>query len=111
MWLAHLLFHLFTASHTPIPVFQRFLAEFFHTAKPNWAVASWAFPRLLDLQILLLDAGLLLSWYAAWKVANRLAPDRPFGVFVPWLLLGLVYFLVAVWIIFQPMDMRGMLMS
>jgi len=111
MWLAHLLFHLFTASHTPIPVFQRLLAEFFHTAKPNWAVASWAFPQLLDLQILLLDAGLLLSWYAAWKVANRLAPDRPFGVFVPWLLLGLVYFLVAVWIIFQPMDMRGMLMS
>jgi hypothetical protein len=111
MWLAHLLFHLFIASHTPIPVFQRFLAEFFHTAKPNWAVASWAFPQLLDLQILLLDAGLLLSWYAAWKVANRLAPDRPFGVFVPWLLLGLVYFLVAVWIIFQPMDMRGMLMS
>jgi ferredoxin len=111
MWLAHLLFHLFTASHTPIPVFQRLLAEFFHTANPDWAVASWAFPQLLDLQILLLDAGLLLSWYAAWKVANRLAPDRPFGVFVPWLLVGLVYFVVAIWIIFQPMDMRGMLMS
>jgi cytochrome c oxidase assembly factor CtaG/polyferredoxin len=111
MWLAHLLFHLFTASHTPIPVFQRLIAGALHTGQPNWGVASWAFPQLLDLQILLLDAGLLLSWYAAWRVAKRLAPDRPFGVFAPWLLLGVLYFLTAIWIVFQPMDMRGMLMS
>jgi cytochrome c oxidase assembly factor CtaG/polyferredoxin len=111
MWLAHLLFHLFTASHTPIPVVQRLMADLFHTGEPSWAVASLAFPQLLDLQILLLDAGLVLSWYAAWKVATRLAPDRPFAVFAPWLLVGLIYFLVAIWIIFQPMDMRGMLMS
>jgi len=115
MWIAHLVFHLFTGSHTPIPVFRRVandlgLGVF---GKPDWAIASWALPQLLDFEIIILEVALLGSLYAAWKVAKRYGTTtgRSLLVFAPWCLLDLFFFLVAIWIIFQPMDMRGTMMS
>jgi cytochrome c oxidase assembly factor CtaG len=115
MWIAHFVFHLFTGSHTPIPVLQRvaqnlnvpFLGE------PNWAIASWALPQLLDFEIIILEAALLGSLYAAWKVAKRYGSTtgRSLLVFAPWSLLDVLFFLIAIWIVFQPMDMRGTMMS
>jgi cytochrome c oxidase assembly factor CtaG len=114
MWIAHLVFHLFTGSHTPIPVFQRVTQDLNLPSfgKPDWAIASWALPQLLDFEIIVLEAGLLGSLYAAWKVAKRYgnAKERAL-LFAPWSLLDLLFFLVAIWIIFQPMDMRGTMMS
>ncbi len=115
MWLAHLVFHLFTGSHTPIPVAQRIAVDL-HLAlfgKPNWAIASWAFPQLLDFEILFLDLGLLLSLYAGWKVAERYnkSVKRCFLTFLPWAVIYVLFFLAAIWIIFQPMDMRGTMVS
>jgi len=115
VWIAHLVFHLFTGSHTPIPVIQRVANSlnmpFF--GKPDWAIHSWAFPQLLDFEIIVLELGLLGSLYAAWKVARRYgtATGRSWLVFAPWSLLDLLLFLVAIWIVFQPMDMRGTMMS
>ncbi len=111
MWLAHFVFHLFTGSHTPIPVVQRIAVDL-HLAllgKPNWAIASWAFPQLLDFEILFLDLGLLLSLYAGWKLAERYNNSRKrwFQIFAPWAVVYVLFFLAAIWIIFQPMDMRG----
>lgn len=111
MWLAHMVFHLFIGSHTPIPIFQRF-AENLHLpflGPPNWAITSWAFPQLLDWEILFLDLGLLLSMYATWKIAKRYAgPDgHTFRISIPWLILEILVFLIGIWIIFQPMDMLG----
>jgi hypothetical protein len=114
VWVAHLVFHLFTGSHTPIPVIQRVAYSlnmpFF--GKPDWAIRSWAFPQLLDFEIIILEIGLLGSLYAAWKVARRYATatGRSWLVFAPWSLLDFLFFLVAIWIIFQPMDMRGTMM-
>jgi hypothetical protein len=115
MWLAHFVFHLFTGSHTPIPVIQR-VAQDLHLSlfgTPDWSIASWAVPQLLDFEILFLDFGLLISLYAGWKVAQRYgnANTRSLLIFAPWSLLYLLFFLVAIWIIFQPMDMRGTMTS
>ncbi len=103
MWLAHLVFHLFTASHTPIPVLQRLLG-----AAPDWGIASWAWPGLLGIELLLLDAGLLLSAYAFWRIAKQRS-DRPFLAALPWLLLAAALYAFGAWVIFQPMQMRGTL--
>jgi hypothetical protein len=115
MWIAHLVFHLFTGSHTPIPVIQRVAHDLNIPVfgKPDWAIASWALAQLLDFEIIILEAGLLGSLYAAWKVAKRYrnTTGRSWLVFAPWSLLDLLFFLVAIWIIFQPMDMRGTMMS
>jgi cytochrome c oxidase assembly factor CtaG/ferredoxin len=115
MWLAHFVFHLFTGSHTPIPVLQRIALEMhvFSWGKPDWSIASWAVPQLLDFEILVLDLGLLVSLYAGWRVAQRYnnAKNRCLLIFTPWSVLYILFFIAAVWIIFQPMDMRGTMMS
>jgi hypothetical protein len=115
MWIAHLVFHLFTGSHTPIPVFQRIAHDLGPSIfqKPDWAIVSWALPQLLDFEIFILEAGLLGSLYAAWKVARRHGSlsGRTWVVFAPWALVDLLFFAIAIWIVFQPMDMRGTMIS
>lgn len=111
MWLAHFLFHFFTGSHTPIPVFQRIWADlgFSGGGEPSWNIGSLAFEHLPGMELLILDCGLLLALYAAWRVAGRIAPARPFRAFLPWGLAALALFAAGVWILFQPMEMRGTL--
>jgi hypothetical protein len=55
------------------------------------------------LELLFLDVGLLLSLYAAYRLAPSLKALAPWA-----LLLGLL-FAAGVWILFQPMQMRGTL--
>jgi ferredoxin len=115
MWLAHFIFHLFTGSHMPIPVLQRIALDLHLTffGKPDWGIASWAVPQLLDFEILFLDLGLLVSLYAGWRVAQRYndSKKRRLLIFAPWSLIYVLFFLVAIWIIFQPMEMRGTMPS
>jgi cytochrome c oxidase assembly factor CtaG/ferredoxin len=115
MWLAHFVFHLFTGSHMPVPVIERIALDLHLTffGKPDWGIASWAMPQLLDFEILFLDLGLLVSLYAGWRVAQRYnnSRNRCLLIFTPWSLVYILFFLVAIWIIFQPMDMRGTMMS
>ncbi|MBV9644115.1 MAG: cytochrome c oxidase assembly protein [Verrucomicrobia bacterium] len=114
-WLAHFIFHLFTSSNMPIPVIERIAADLHLTSfgKPDWGIASWGVPQLLDFEILFLDLGLLGSLYAGWRVAQRYgnSENKSFGIFIPWSLLYILFFLVAIWILFQPMDLRGTMMS
>ena len=114
-WLAHFVFHLFTGSHMPIPVVERIALDL-HLGwfgKPDWGISSWAVPQLLDFEILFLDLGLLVSLYAGWKVAQRYhnSKKRSLLIFTPWSLVYVLFFLVAIWIIFQPMEMRGTITS
>jgi cytochrome c oxidase assembly factor CtaG/ferredoxin len=112
MWLAHFGFHLFTALLTPIPVLQRLFLDLHiaTTGAPWWSLHIPAIPQLLDFQCLALDIGLLVSLYFAWKVSGSLAATRKsVAAFLPWgVLLSLLY-VCGIWIVFQPMEMRGML--
>ncbi len=105
MWLAHFVFHLFTASHTPIPVFQRLFG-----LEPDWSIASWSWPGLLGVELLFLDAGFLLTLYALWRIARKRSP-RPLFAFLPWAMIAIFLFAFGAWVVFQPMQMRGTLMS
>ncbi len=111
MWIAHNCFHLFTASHAFIPVIQRIAADLRITPgiMPAWNIRSWAVPEILDFQILLLDAGLLLALYAFWKISQRIA-TKPVKAFLPWAALGTSLFIVGLLILFEPMEMRGSFM-
>jgi len=113
MWLAHFGFHLFTALLTPIPVIQRLLLDL-HIAtggSPWWTLRTPAIPQLLDFQCLALDLGLLVSLYYAWKVSLGLAAEKRKAApaFLPWAVLLSSLYLCGIWIVFQPMEMRGML--
>ena len=113
MWLVHFGFHLFTALLTPIPVFQRLFLDLHivGSGAPGWSLRTPAIPQLLDFQCLTLDIGLLLSLFFAWKVSTSLAAkkQKALAVLLPWgILLSLLY-VCGIWIVFQPMEMRGML--
>lgn len=79
MWAAHLLFHFANAVKLP---------EIVATG-----------------QLLLLDAGLLLTLYVGWRVAKQYAARV---LVIPWATLSCALYGAGVWILLQPMQMRGM---
>ncbi|HVU88721.1 MAG TPA: cytochrome c oxidase assembly protein [Pirellulales bacterium] len=115
MWLAHYGFHLATSYGSIVPTTQRFLADLGLAGfgRPRWAlsccvaVADWI-PRA---EILALDVGLLASLYIAYRIAVRDRARLLLREFIPWALLCLALFGAGVWIVLQPMEMRGMLPS
>jgi cytochrome c oxidase assembly factor CtaG len=115
MWCAHFGFHLATGVATAVPVVQRVAsaAGTSFLGSPDWGAACAAPPAgwLLQLEILVLDAGLLLTLYCAWRVAKSLVYRvRPaLALMLPWAGFAVALYAVGVWILFQPMQMRGML--
>jgi len=67
---------------------------------------------LPSLELLLLDLGLLFTLYIGWRIASRFRFTfvKTLGLNAPWMGLAIVLYSIGVWIIFQPMQMRGMMM-
>ncbi len=113
MWLAHYGFHLATSYGTLVPAMQRFAADggWKWLGAPHWqfscctAAADW----IVYAQILALDGGLLASLYAAYRIASSDAPARARWAMAPWSLLIVALFAAGIWIVLQPMEMRGTL--
>jgi hypothetical protein len=113
MWVAHLTYHFLTGASVVIPVTQRVASDLGVSllGQPNWL--NRAMPPLdwlLSLQILLLDGGLLLTLYIGWRVAQRFSSRtaRALSLFAPWAGLATLLYVAGVWIVFQPMEMRGL---
>jgi cytochrome c oxidase assembly factor CtaG/polyferredoxin len=114
MWAAHLLFHLSTGWSTAWPVALRAAGGLgvgvFGT--PRWTASSPLFSpdAMLATQILLLDAGVLLSLYAGWRIARAYTSRARDGLMLlaPWAALAALLYAAGIWVFFQPMQMRGM---
>lgn len=113
MWVAHYVFHLLGSGLTIVPVLQEFAAGRGWTmlGMPRWELAAvvpanW----LLPLELVVLEAGLLLSLVVLWRIALRLHERRAAArrAFLPWALLAVVLGAGGAWILNQPMEMRGM---
>jgi hypothetical protein len=118
MWLAHYGFHLVTGAMAFIPASTRFLADWGwrftsveSLARSCCAVEPPAW--LLRAEIASLDVGLLASLYLVYRIGTKLSgnPSRPSAAALPWYALTLALFGVGVWILLQPMEMRGALSS
>jgi cytochrome c oxidase assembly factor CtaG/polyferredoxin len=113
MWLAHYSFHILTSYATVVPTTQRFAAGLGWTflGSPKWSCACCVPPaRWLTLfEILSLDVGLLLSLYTGYRIAGSQEQGllRGLKILVPWAALMVLLFAVGIWIVFQPMQMRG----
>jgi cytochrome c oxidase assembly factor CtaG len=113
MWLAHYSYHFLGSYETAIPAVQRFvddlgwhiLGEPARSLACCQSVAEWL-PRL---EIVSLDLGLLLSLYTGYRVALRQSPQRSCAikVLLPWGVLIVVLFALGIWLVLQPMQMRG----
>ncbi|MBX9581154.1 MAG: cytochrome c oxidase assembly protein [Gemmataceae bacterium] len=114
MWLAHYGYHLATSYDVAWPVVQRFAADHGVTAlgQPDWGggccrgAGGW----LTKAELVALDLGLLLTLYTAHAIARDLAGGRrAVRAFLPWALLAVGLFAAGVWVVLQPMQMRGTL--
>jgi len=114
MWTAHFLFHLLTGAGALRPVVQRVASELSGAVlgAPAWAASAPAAApdSITALELLLLDIGLLASLYTGWRIAahDRGRGARAVAMLLPWALLMVVLWTAGVWIVFQPMEMRGM---
>lgn len=107
MWAAHLLYHLFTGWQEPWMILVHRL---FHW---HMQMSMAAIPAgLTAMQIVLLDAGLLLSLYTGWRIVKQPSAHAKHAIrsIAPWAALALALYVVGAWIFFQPMQMRGMMM-
>jgi cytochrome c oxidase assembly factor CtaG/polyferredoxin len=115
MWLAHYSFHFLASFDAVTSALQRFAGDLGWAilGEPAWAraccrpVADWL-PRL---EILFLDLGLLLSLYSGYRIALTQSEraSQALKMLAPWVLLIVLLFAAGVWIVLQPMQMRGTL--
>jgi ferredoxin len=121
IWMAHYAFHFLTGFWTFVPVLQSFVADVAGVpflGAPHWELGplvppGWLYP---------LELGLLgLGWFGSLLVAYRLsiregegrkAPGPSgWGGFLPWAALLTLLFAAAIWLMSQPMEMRGTMLA
>ena len=117
MWLAHYSFHFLTTHDAIVPAAERYVADLGWASQgdPDFVCdcCKPVRPWLLHLEILFLDLGLLLSLYTGYRIAlseartKETTPGLALRALAPWAFLMLLLFAVGVWILFQPMQMRG----
>jgi cytochrome c oxidase assembly factor CtaG len=108
MWLAHFSFHLATAGAPLVHVAARL-----GRAHRMGAVPLAPPDTLLPLEITALGVGLWVTVFVAWRIALDAARSwRPaLALLTPWALLAFALWGAGLWILFQPMEMRGMVMG
>ena len=111
MWVAHFSFHFLTGLFTPWPVFQRLLRESgLSSSVPDWNIPAGAFAGLPAIEIILLNVGCLFTLWLLWKKTLSISSRHPLFAFLPWALIACGLYAIGIWIILQPMEMRGTLL-
>lgn len=113
MWLTHYSFHFLTSFDAVLPALKQFCLshgwQLIDVAEPICACCRPVLPWLVQLEILFLDFGLLLSLYSGYRISRNVSPRRISMAFWPWVVLMTLLYTVGIWIILQPMQMRGTL--
>jgi hypothetical protein len=110
MWLAHYGFHLLTGALTVVPVIQSAAIDVFGWpvfGGPFWRWAGMRPGAVFPIQLGLILLGALGSLTLAYQISERDCPERPAVATIPWAIVTMTLAAVAVWILLQPMEMRG----
>jgi len=113
MWLAHYGFHFLTGVLTIVPVAQSTLASFGWPVlgEPKWTLTGMPTSLVLPLEMGFLLLGLAGSLSVTWRLAEEDAPERAWAAFSPWAVVCVILWVGAMWLMSQPMDMRGTFIS
>jgi ferredoxin len=116
MWMAHYLYHFLVGGMAIVPAAQEYLADlgFPLFGAPIWSLGplvpdSW----LLPIELVFLELGLLVSLVAAFRIGQREVGGnrRALRAATPWGALALILSITGVWLLLQPMEMRGTLLG
>jgi hypothetical protein len=113
MWLAHYGFHFLTGLYTIIPVTQNAFASLGWPllGEPRWTLTGLPANAVQVIEIGFLVLGFAGSLAVTHGLAEEDSPATPLRAFIPWAAVCAVLFSAALWLIFQPMEMRATLMS
>jgi ferredoxin len=110
IWLAHYGFHFLTGLYTFIPVMQSaatstglaFLGE------PQWQLSGLPEAAVYSVELGFLGLGLLGSLLVSYRLAEEdTTTTRPKRIFALWAGLCVLLWVAALWLMSQPMEMRG----
>lgn len=115
MWLAHFGVHWLADPGGLIPALRRAFDDVMSGGGSSSAAAlvgaSMSAP-VYSPELWILAVGLVASGAVGWRLARETGPRRDAALrgFAPWALLAIALHLFGVWILVQPMAMRGMVM-
>lgn len=109
VWLAHYCFHFLTGLWTFVPVTQHALtrAGIDLLGAPSWGLGGLSEAQVWPIEIGFLALGALGSIAVTWQLAVRDFGNAARLAFVPWVCLHAGLFATALWLLAQPMEMRG----
>jgi hypothetical protein len=105
IWLAHYSFHFLTGLYTFIPVTQRVVWPVL--GDPRWRLTGIPARIVQPVELGFLVLGLAGSLLVTMRLAQDDSTDRPMRVFAPWAVVCGLIFSASLWLMFQPMEMRG----
>jgi ferredoxin len=111
MWLAHYGFHLLTGVWRIVPVAQSAAMETVGWAvlgEPRWQWSGMRPGSVFPIEVGFVILGTLGSLGLAYLISERDRPRRPVLATLPWAAAIAVMAAAALWILSQPMAMRGM---
>ncbi len=113
IWLAHYGFHFLTGLYTFIPVTQSAVANLGWPVlgQPRWDLVGLPSNMVHAFEVGILLLGLLGSLLVSYRLAKEEHVDHPLGVFAPWAGVSLILWAAALWLMSQPMEMRGTLLG
>ena len=109
VWLAHYGFHFLTGLWTVVPVAQHALEELGAPllGEARWGLGGLRAGLVWPIEIAFVALGSVGSLAVAWRLCARDFPRRPRSAFVPWAALVVGLAATALWLLAQPMEMRG----
>jgi ferredoxin len=113
MWLAHYAFHFFSGLYTFIPVTQNALAsvDWPIFGAPAWTLTGIPTRFIQPIEVGFLLLGLFGSFLVAYRLAEEDSPGKVMRAFAPWAFVSIILWVASMWLMYQPMEMRAMLMG
>jgi hypothetical protein len=111
IWLAHYAFHFLTGFWTFVPVVQSFVGDILGLpllGEPSWGLGPLVPPGwLYPLELGFLGLGFAGSLLVAYNLSVDRDGDVGWRALAPWAILLVLLFGAAIWLMGQPMEMRG----
>jgi hypothetical protein len=111
IWTAHYAFHLLTGALVVVPVTQSAVidvAGWPALGDPLWRWAGMRPGSVFPIQLGITLLGAFGSLGVLSLIAAREYPERPGRAAGPWAVMIAALTVAAIWVLYQPMDMRGL---